>query len=66
MLMEDQLNREADRRLLAVRRAFHWRICAERARRIAITMRTETNTLTMAGIAEDYEFLARYEERQQP
>jgi hypothetical protein len=45
MLTQDQLNREAHHRLSQAPAAFHWRARAEKARKAALIMTTETETL---------------------
>ena len=63
MLHQTQLHREAARERTALFKAQRWRVHAEEVRAKATHMGGEMRAIAMLRIAEDFDFLAEYEER---
>ena len=63
MFVPNLWDKEADRRWSMARRAAHWRQCAQDAREASGHTRDERASVALMKIAQDYDFLADYEER---
>jgi hypothetical protein len=63
MLMENQALREANRQRIVGVNALRWRAHADEVREKARRMGGEMSAKAMLKIAEDFDFLAEFEER---